>query len=125
MYSDPRIHMLDKLLQQNFKVNLFYILCPHSKNDIGNFLYPLVFYSKDNFRDVVITILAQISSLIFLCFPASGDVERTNSSPSHQRCLQLTEKFFAFMGKAYFITCRDKNITIKSKMDYCLFEWII
>jgi len=66
------------------------------KSDIDLLPGPLTFYSKGNYWGDNFPILTRIASVIFPCSPASGDVERSNSSkgkvlsPSRQSLFSST-----------------------------------
>jgi hypothetical protein len=78
-----------------------------NENDIDTLPCPLTFYSKGNFGGDNIPILSRISSIIFPCSPASGDVERTNSnagkvlSPSRQSLKPATVSSIVFLKGIY------------------------
>ena len=78
-----------------------------NESDIELLPCPLTFYSKDNFGGDNLPILSRIAAVIFPCSPASGDVERTNStagkvlSPSRQSLKSDTVSSIVFLKGVY------------------------
>ena len=77
------------------------------ESDIDLLPCPLTFYSTGNYGGDNLPILSRIASVIFPCSPASGDVERTNSSagkvlsPSRQSLLSSTVSSIVFLKGVY------------------------
>ena len=77
------------------------------ESDIDLLPCPLTFYSTGNYGGDNLPILSRIASVIFSCSPASGDVERTNSSagkvlsPSRQSLLSSTVSSIVFLKGVY------------------------
>ena len=77
------------------------------ESDIDLLPCPLTFYSKGNYGGDNLPILSRIAFVIFPCSPASGDVERTNSSvgkvlsPSRQSLLSSTVSYIVFLKGVY------------------------
>jgi hypothetical protein len=77
------------------------------ENDIDLLPCPLTFYSTGNYGGDNLPILSRIASVIFPCSPASGDVERTNSStgkvlsPSRQSLLPSIVISIVFLKGVY------------------------
>ena len=77
------------------------------ESDIDLLPCPLTFYSEGNYGGDNLPILSRIAFVIFPCSPASGDVERTNSSvgkvlsPSRQILLSSTVSYIVFLKGVY------------------------